>query len=65
MKFTGKVTPRSHELGARSSLRHFLAISGRSSGAALIPYCERYVLIEAGRDGCPQPSEMLAWPADA
>jgi hypothetical protein len=24
-----------------------------------IPYCERYVLIEAGRDGCPQPSEML------
>ena len=31
----------------------------------MIPYYESYVLIEAGRDGCPQPSEILASAADA
>lgn len=29
--------------------------------ACFIPYCESYVPIEAGKDGCPQPSERLAW----
>jgi hypothetical protein len=32
--------------------------------AGFIPYCESYVLIEADRDGCPQPSEMLGWRVD-
>ena len=63
MSFIPVMTSLDLRLGLREMNQHLIHFY-LLVHSAFIPDCERYVLIEAARDVCPQPSEMLGWHAD-